>query len=97
MLYGIGIHWLENLNMDVTGGDVLQLAIILVSIGVVYGVTKTRQDAQEKRMDTLEAMINTQIQVDNSIKDVLTKLEVGQAAMTVEIKNLIHRLNAHGK
>ena len=95
MFYTVGLYLLERNGMDFNAGDAIQLVIMIVAVGVAYGITKGRQDAQEKRLDALEAMINAQIAVDNGIKDVLTKLEVGQAAMTEQIKNLVHRLDRH--
>ena len=95
MLYGVGLYLVENTAMEFDAGDVIYILITLVTVGVAFGVIKTRQDSQEKRIDALELMINNQISVDNGIKDVLTKLEVGQAAMTEQIKGLIHRLEKH--
>jgi uncharacterized coiled-coil protein SlyX len=92
-MYSIGLYLVENTSMEFEVGDIIQLGMMVVTAGVLYGIIKTRQDAQEKRIDTLEAMINNQIAVDNGIKDVLTKLEVGQAAMTEQIKSLVHRLD----
>jgi uncharacterized coiled-coil protein SlyX len=94
-MYSIGLYLVENTSMEFEVGDIIQLGMMVVTAGVLYGIIKTRQDAQEKRIDTLEAMINNQIAVDNGIKDVLTKLEVGQAAMTEQIKSLVHRLDKH--
>jgi uncharacterized coiled-coil protein SlyX len=91
-MYSVGLYLIQNTDMEFNVGDVLQLILILVSVGVVYGVVKTRQDSQEKRIDALEEMIKSQISVDNGIKDVLTELKVGQVQLSTEVKAVLDRL-----
>lgn len=92
-MFNLGLYLVENSTMDIEIGDLLYLLVILVTIGVSYGVIKTRQDSMEARINTLEEMIKQQIQVDNGIKDVLLELQVGQAQLTEQIKALLDRLN----
>lgn len=84
-------------NMEVNLGDFAYIIITLISVGVAYGILQGKQKEMERRIDTLEKMIDKQIDVDNGIKEAINNLTVQlaqwQSSITEQVKNLRETLN----
>lgn len=101
-MYSIGLYLFENTDMDIDWGAVVAAVVAIggivvtwIKLNVSLAEIKVRQENQDRRIDILEGMVKEQISVDNSIKEILGQIQVGQAAMTEQIKSLMHRLEKH--
>jgi predicted nuclease with TOPRIM domain len=100
MFYTIALHLIENNGMEIDWGAVVAAVVaiggligIYIKMHVSLAEIKVRQENQDKRIEVLEKMVNKQITVDEGIKEALTHLQVGQAALTEQIKALIDRID----
>lgn len=84
-------------KMEFTSGDVIELVVILVVLGVIYGRMDAKHKETERRIDVLEATVNKLIDVDDGIKKAINDLTIQitswQSAITEQIKALVDRLD----
>ncbi len=66
---------------------------LYVQVRVWIKGIEVRQDNQDKRIDALEKIIDKQIGVDEALRDVLNKIQIGQAAMAEQIKSLSEKIS----
>lgn len=90
-LTGMSVDWVA---LAVAIGGVIG---IWVKMEVSMKAIQVRQDATEKTVEILQQMVQTQIEVDNIIKDVLSDLRVGQEKLDGKISTISARFERHQK